>query len=201
MTIFTPALDAMANHASETFGPESFSDYRARHGLPRSGQTASLISIDRLQKLRPELKEATTMVFRLGASDKGTGTAFALSRLRNDWTDFFLYDATLCQSETVQPELFMSNISSRQLFAFQLLPKLTETSFVNLAIATGLLAEALKIDHPATPLLPGTGQSCFSFNVSAYDSRCPTWAHRNGQVEVDAIFVGRRQNRETLFLV
>jgi hypothetical protein len=87
------------------------------------------------------------------------------------------------------------------LYTFMLLPGFTETSVVNLALASGLLPYALDVDATYTPSVPATGQSVFSFPVKPNSKLGAEWFHQRGQVEIDALFVARRRSKETLFLV
>jgi hypothetical protein len=89
----------------------------------------------------------------------------------------------------------------RQLFVFTLLPKFTETSLVNLAMASGLLSHALQLDYEALPSAPATGQGTYSFTFSPHADLNVTWAHTRGQVEIDAAFIAKREGNETLFVV
>jgi hypothetical protein len=89
----------------------------------------------------------------------------------------------------------------RQLFTFALLPKFTETSLVNLALASGLLSHALRIDDEELPSAPATGQGTYSFTFSPHADLNVTWAHTKGQVEIDAAITAKRCGEETLFVV
>jgi hypothetical protein len=120
-------------------------------------------------------------------------------RRKSDWEDFFLLDEAVFGS--VAPEVFLPPVQARELFAFQLLPTLTETSFVNLALASGLLAHALGIDRERSALVPATGQSTFSFDVRPRADVSAVWHHINGQVEIDALFVAERGGKPHLFVV
>jgi hypothetical protein len=116
--LFEPALRDMEMRGSETFGPESFKDYRIKHGLTNNGNTPTYISVDELHSLQSDLRHAKTMVFRLGAASGGTGTAFALSRLRNDWSDFFIDDHQVFAG--IERRRFSSTAPAFQLLPFQL---------------------------------------------------------------------------------
>lgn len=199
MPIFTPALDWMAENDAVTYGPMSFHGYQEDNGLEVGG-TWSYISVDSVSRLRQELRDERTMVFRLGAAEGEQHTSFALSRLPSgEWADFFLLDDALLQAAALTP--FLPSSSMRELFAFQLLPKLTETSCVNLALSSGLLHAALELGEADRGVIPGTGQSSFTFDVRPYNEFEGVWQHRNGQVEIDALFVAKRSGVETLFLV
>ena len=83
---------------------------------------------------------------------------------------------------------------------FKLLPKLTEKSLVNLAIVSGLINSALGIKRGGLSI-PATVQSNFSFEVKARSDQESSWLHNNGQVEIDAMFMGNRGGEDVLFVV
>jgi hypothetical protein len=113
--------------------------------------------------------------------------------------DFFLMDEEIFRDTNLAT--YISDATQRELLPFQLLPAQTETSVVNLAIATGLLGDALGVDRTAMPRAPATGQSTFTFTFRPPSALPIVWEHRNGQIQIDAIFVGRRDEVETLFIV
>lgn len=197
-SVFEPALDRMREQGSDSFGPTSFQGYIAKHGLPRA-RTWQAISVDSVSRLAPALRAEGVMVFRLGCSAEGRHTQFGLMRRKSSWGDFFMLDEVVFGS--VPPEVFLPSVQSRELFAFQLLPTLTETSVVNLALASGLLAHALGIDRERSALVPATGQSTFSFDVRPREDLSAVWRHQNGQVEIDALFVAERKGEPHLFVV
>jgi len=196
--IFTSAIREMEQTGSEYFGPISFQSYLEENALPVAN-TAPAISVDSLSKLAPELRQNDLMVFRLGREGRSRNTRFALARSKSAYRDFFLDDAMLVGNKT--PESFIPFCSYRDLFSFQLLPALTETSLVNLALASGLLGCALDLDSHAQTIIPATGQSTFTFNVRPHEDSQTTWLHEKGQVEIDAVFVARRAGREVMFVV
>lgn len=196
--VFGAALRQMDLSGSATFGPTAFVRYLRENGLPAK-RTWQYVSVDSIDRLSPELRAASTMVFRLGARTGQTGTYFALARCENDWRDYFLLDNDLLALAT--PEVYLPDVPVRSLFAFQLLPKLTETSLVNLAVGSGLLRHVLGVEERADQVVPATGQSTFTFPVAPRPGVSAIWEHRNGQVEIDALFLGRRGGKETLFIV
>tara|TARA_B100001059_G_scaffold134531_1_gene134829 strand:+ start:212 stop:1048 length:837 start_codon:yes stop_codon:yes gene_type:complete len=176
--------------------PQGFQDYVNANNL--KANTAASISIDAIKKLPKLLKEQNTMVLRLGSRSGSNQTYFSLVKT-NDVNDFFFNDQALFGQ--LQPELFLPNVSIRSLFAFQLLPKVTETSVVNLAIASGLMAEALNLEDDKTIVVPATGQSTFTFNFKPLANEDIVLEHINGQVEIDAVFVAKRDGKEHLFVI
>lgn len=198
MRVFDPALREMAENGLEVLGPVPFQHYIETFKL-QSARTWHYVSVDSLDRLSPELKDAGVMVFRLGSRVGVTGTHFGLAKYKHSWSDFFLDDKELLSRAEIQ--VFLPNVSARRLFSFQLLPKLTETSLVNLAVGSGLLQHALGLGEPHEQVVPATGQSTFTFKISPTSNLATPWEHINGQVEVDALFVGRRNGKECLFLV
>ena len=195
---FEPALQQMAQNNSDVFGPTSFQQYVLTNGMGNA-PTAPSISVDNLSRLAPALRNANVMVFRLGQEERTRNTKFALARVKGGWSDYFLLDEEIFGSTA--PEVFIPSGSARDLFVFQLLPTLTETSLVNLALASGLLGTALRLDEPDRPIIPATGQTVFSFKFQPHPSIETIWNHDRGQVEIDALFTAKRQGKETLFLV
>ena len=195
---FERALQLMAESSSDVFGPISFQRYLTESNISHA-QTAPSISVDSLAGLAPELREAGVMVFRLGQETGARTTKFALARSKNGWKDYFLLDNEIFAA--VGPEVFIPSGSARDLYVFQLLPALTETSLVNLALASGVLGTALQLDEPDRPIIPATGQTVFSFKFRPHPSIDTVWDHDRGQVEIDALFTARRKGKETLFLV
>lgn len=175
--------------------PQSFQNYSGIRD-----RTASYISVQDVDSLKPELRKAGYMVFRLGLRLDNPTTHFGLAKLKRDdeWTEYFLFDKDIFNE--VEPEIFLPNVSVRQLFAFNLLSKLAENSLINLAISSGLLASALGIESSESLAAPASGQGNFTFEFKA-SSDAPEWQHVAGQVEIDALFVGRQNNRETLFVI
>ncbi|MBK1631760.1 hypothetical protein CKO31_13640, partial [Thiohalocapsa halophila] len=64
MPTFTPALARQPGTGFWLYGPEIFKTYYRRHNL--RADTASTISVDHIKTLSKELRDAYTMVLRLG---------------------------------------------------------------------------------------------------------------------------------------
>ena len=108
------------------------------------------------------------MVFRLGG--QGSGTRFGLVRAdQNLEREFFLRDED-CFQLGVSPTTFMSESGMNVFYPFQLLGSNQEGGAVNLAIASGLLAWALRLDDPQQVVVPC--QRSFDVHFSS-DSPCP----------------------------
>ena len=182
---------------SGVFGPASFQDYATQHGYNSSRKTCELISKDSIESLPDELREAQAMVLRLGVASDGRGTAFVLVKVSN-LSDFFLIHEKIFTNEEVRFDPF---VHEANLLAFQSLPKLTETSLVNLALASGVLGTALQIDDPTRIPLPATGQSTYSFVFQPHEDIWVQLKHDRGQVEIDALFFAKRGGITCLFLI
>jgi hypothetical protein len=198
MNIFEHAIREMQSSQRRVFGPVSFQSYLKSAGIDDT-KTAPNISIDNLRRLHPILRDARTMVFRLGAPEGERNTHFALAEYVHDWTDYFFIDDQIFKD--IGPEAFISPVPFRRLYAFHLLPSFTETSLVNLAAASGLLAHALKLEDQDLFFTPATGQSTYSFEVRPHPKLGVTWKHSKGQVQIDAVFIARRAGKETVFIV
>lgn len=198
MSVFATALEEMDRFGLDVWVPGSFKHYSEQVG--ETGlRTPQFISVDSIDRLSPLLRESMIMIFRLGSRAGSSSTHFGLARCRHDWNEYFLIDKDLCTSAL--PEVFLPAVSARRLFSFKLLPKLTETSAVNLAIGSGLLQYALELDDSLDYCVPATGQSTFTFDFKPRKDLSDVFSHEKGQVEIDALFMGRRRGREQLFLV
>jgi hypothetical protein len=192
MQIFDAAIRDLKASPGGVTAVRDFQEYLSSNGLPKA-KTAPSISVDAISRLAPELRMEKAMVFRLG---QGT---FALAQSTvMDWSDFFILDGTIWNN--VEEEVFVPRIAEQILFAYQLLPSLTESSTVNLAIASGLMAHALDLENSEYPSAPATAQSTFTFSF------CPkeggdVWEHRSGQVQIDAAITGKRSGQTVLFLI
>ncbi|WP_456475142.1 DUF6997 domain-containing protein [Candidatus Pyrohabitans sp.] len=196
--IFKPALEVLSDKDTGIYGPFSFQDYLKENNLPPV-RTAPVISIDTYELLSPELKLNDTMVLRLGSAPNGTGTQFALVKVKGRLRDFFLFDGEIFTDK--EGLTFLPTVSMRQLFGYNLLPVFTETSLVNLGLASGLISYALGLEDDEIPLAPATGRSTFTFKLKAFSNFPVELTHNNGQVEIDALFVGKRAGKETLFII
>lgn len=188
--VFQPALDEMGN--DRIFGPVRFSEYRRAHDIGVMTQTADCVSVDHREKLRTELAATGTMVLRLGRG------SFCLARSQHGLADFFLeHDAVF--GDTV-PSSFLPDVSWRSLYAFELLPSLSESSLVNLGMASGALGHALGLDRDESIHVPATGQSTFSFDIAPFEG-AHSLRHDQGQVEIDGLFIAHRNGKPNLFVI
>ena len=195
MPTFTYALAEQPATGFWLYGPEIFRTYCGRHGV--RADTASTISVDHARSLARELREAGTMVLRLGAGhgdgDARGQAAFALVRHEDlSLAPFFLIDDDIF---TGRLETFIPDRSMRALFPFGLLPKLSETSLLTLAHASGLMAEALGCDDSSIHMIPATGHGTYSFRFTVGTEQPHVLDHVAGQVEIDSVCIGVRDGR------
>lgn len=197
--VFGPALDEIERRDRATFGPTSFRDYVAEQGLDPTGGTPRYISVNSLHQLDDELRGADTMVLRMGSAPDGTGTQFLLARADASVDEFFLLDRDAFGD--AEPKRFEPAVDREATIAFELLPQLSETSLVNLGLASGVLSEALDLDTDGALMPPATGRSTFTFDVQPHSSIPETFEHRRGQVEIDTLFAERRDGQRVLFVI
>jgi hypothetical protein len=198
MRVFEPIILEMNNLGLNFTQPQSYLKYKKNNHITNSSITASVISVDFLDRLDPELKRNGIMIFRLGSPNGSRGTSFALSRTINGFNDYFLDETQLLDSSDSEHIVLDQ---SKDLNAFKLLPRLTETSLVNLAFASGILSRALELDDLTNQIIPATCQSTFSFKVKPHENFDVEWEHQNGQVEIDALFYGKRKGKNELYLI
>jgi hypothetical protein len=197
--IFQPAIEELALLDVGIYGPKSFQDYaKANHSeVPK--KTAEYISIDFYEKLKKSLRDDSTMVFRLGKSVDAKTTNFALVKIKDHLKDFFLCDKDIFSNEEIST--FLPTTSLRKFYQYTILPDLSESSFVNLGLASGLIATAIGLDDPETTIIPATCQSTFEFTFKPHSLLPDIFKHENGQVEIDSIFIEKRNGQDTLFLI
>lgn len=196
--VFALALKDMG--ASDFLPPQSFRAYIEKANCIGVNDTWGRISIDHIERLSPDLRAAEVMVFRLGqAKGKSNTTAFALARCKDVWRDYFLLESEAFKGS--EPELFKAAVSPQTLMPFRVFPRLTESSLVNLAIASGLMSKALMLDDESCSPVPATGQSSYTFKVRPHSDIDCEWEHNNGQIEIDSLFVGKRHGVDVLFVI
>jgi hypothetical protein len=112
--------------------------------------------------LSKDLRENNIMVLRLGVSSS-KNTQFALIRPTTSiLDDYFLRDEIIFEDK--QGAKFTPIVSYKQVYTFKIPPKLSETSLVNLGLASGIISSALSLDKNESPLAPATGNSTFTFS-------------------------------------
>jgi hypothetical protein len=197
--VFERALFDLGMAHWSVLAPQPFQIY-AQQGGHGALDTARHISVDTWGQLPRALRKESVMVFRLGSPDGERHTFFSLVRAAPErLRDFFLFDADIFPSVPVST--FLPEAGMRDLFPYFVLPELTEGSLVHLAFASGLISHALGLERPASMAAPATGASTYSFLFQPHSKVSEKFEHRNGQVEVDALFIGRRGGRDILFVV
>jgi hypothetical protein len=196
---FEPALREMAQSNARWRKPQSVANYLKQYGLDQDRRTAELLSVQAWSQLDKDLRDASVMVFRLGVGTSQSAH-FALAKADRDLaSEFFLCDDSIFQ---IGEEAFVPDASVRDLYPFQLLGRVNEDGAVDLAIVSGLLAQALDIDPPSPRVAPARTASAFSFQVRPHFSYPEVvWDHVAGQVEVDAAFLAKRAGKWKLFVI
>ncbi len=195
--MFTAAIQELETAQSSVSVPESFTDYCNRTSQVVPKDVASKISVQSFASLDPSLRAANVMVFRLGSPPGTRTTQFGLARTVNGWSDYFFIDNEIFSHK--EPVAFIPEASISDLYAFSIFPRFTETTLVNFALASGLLAEALELDQ--NPSIPVTGRSTYTFTFHPRLPQDTTWIHQSGQVEIDGVFNARRKGSDRLFIV
>lgn len=196
--MFDRAIKEIESTGKIVGGPRSFQEYAAGANSGNK-RTAQYISINSFNDLTSELKSSGYMVFRLGSPKGSRHTEFALAKAVESWSDYFFIDTDIFPTHEL--EVFLPSTSTCGLFPYQLLTTLTETSLVNLAMASGLLTKALDIEQDNNQIIPATGQSTFTFDFQPTSHCSHVLTHNQGQVEIDALFVGKRKGKECLFVI
>jgi hypothetical protein len=190
-SVFDPALAQMSAAGLSVFGPTGFRDYLDKHSLSAS-RTAEHISVSHFDGLPAALKASNTMVLRLGTGEHRR-TNFALVRVA-DIHDFFL------GVTPEAPRTFLSDARMRDLIGYTLLVP-SETTLVNLAFTSGLIARALGLDDDQSLPAPARGVVRATFTFRSHSTLDCILEHVHGQVEIDALFVGRRNGFDHLFVL
>lgn len=196
--MFQKAIDELNNSGELVSSPTSFQKYILDQGIS-APQTAQHIAVNTFSALSRELKDAECMIFRLGIPKRLTNTEFAIAKCINGWSDYFFLDNELFSELEVSD--FNPETKSKHLLSFKLFPNLTETSMVNLALASGLLLDSLNISEKNFSPIPATGKSVFTFEFQPTSHSTKRLMHNKGQIEVDALFVGERNGRDCIFVL
>ncbi|WP_135304840.1 DUF6997 domain-containing protein [Haloarcula amylovorans] len=207
---WTPAIETLLDDSAGVYGPQSFRDYITEIGRdPRDFRTAAEISIDRKRELADELRQNDTMVLRLGSAPDGTGTQFGLVRVEGGLDDFFIEETAFPSKQRTEINLQPDSEDVQEydqqtqdmLEAYRYLPRFSESSLVNLSLTTGLLSQALDLDVESVGTAPVTVASTFDFSFRPHMTQPTTLPHNNGQVEIDACFVSRRNGERVLVVL
>lgn len=196
MKIFEPILEEVSEKNTYFSKPRDFKDYINLHGL--RADTWSNISVDSYKRLAKELADAGFMVFRLGKSTAGRSTNFSIVKWSKGPEEYFLFDESIFRN--ISPIGYVPEVPYSDLHCFSLIPNFTESSAVNLGLASGLFRSALGLDSNQS--IPATGQSAYSFEFYP-NSSFPELAlnHNRGQVEIDAVFSAKRKGTNCVFVI
>ncbi len=193
MSVFDSAISSLAG--ADDSAPESFINYWERTGQRGRPRTADHISVQTLAGLDAALARQRLFPFRLGRSaDRGTAFALARSQALND---FFLEDSEVFPLKAVD---LGTDLSPLQVFQFLLFTKQVEVNTVNLAVASGAIHRALRLDADTLRVSPASIASTFSFRVRP-TVRDVVHAHDRGQVEIDAALIAKREGRPVVLVV
>jgi hypothetical protein len=139
------------------------------------------------------------MVLRLGSGGKGSETQFALVRASGHLRDFFIHDSEIEQNSISAP--FLPSSRYIDIFPFTLFPNPSETNLVNFSLASGAVQDALEIEEKSSEMIPATGSTKATFDFYPHRNLQVPLTHQNGQIQVDAIIMGRRSGVQELFVI
>ena len=205
-----PALEDLNEKGTGLFGPKSFMDYLEEIGEDRRDyRTPAEISIDTYIDLSPKLRDHDTMVLRLGFAPEGRGTGFALVKVDNALDDFFIQereipitDEYILDFSREGEDIDLLNRQTRDMLeAYRQLPRFSESSYVNLALSTGIFSQALDFDCDIIGTAPTTISSSYSFDFQPHSRLEHVLHHDRGQVEIDAIIITRKQGKRVAVVI
>ena len=194
--MFESLISSLEQSGYAVSTPQTFKGFLASQDLRTSKRTPEIISINGISDLQPELRENSYTILRLGIPDDAKTTQFSLVKLASLSDGFFL-DQPIFDSAVIGN--FIPETSLRSLYPYHLLPKLTESSLLNLALRSGILAEALNID-PGIKLefalegIPPIRLISIHCHI-IYRCSAQSWT-----VEIDSMFVARRQGQECIVI-
>lgn len=188
---FKPIVKYLIDNNIKYMNVGSFQDYLKKYNLGKF-KTADKISIDSYEKLDGYLKDKKYMVFRLGKSNKGRGTAFALRHF-NSKDEYFLLDEDIFDNKYIDYK-----ISEDELLPFRIIEKLTEVSFLNIALNSGIVSEALGIEGN---IYSANTQSTYTFSFKLNKKDEAIIEHNAGQVEIDSVFANDRNGGKVIFVI
>lgn len=210
MNHWEPALHTLRDTNDGIYGPQSFIGYLESNDFNRNQyRTATELSIDTRAKLSNQLDEQETMVLRLGRAPDGPGTQFALVHVPGRLDDFFINEhefnlddrEVLDYSSGGDQMLSLSHNARDMLEVYRALPTFSETSYVNFALSTGILSRALSLDTEQIGTAPTTVASTFEFEFEPHPDRPTVVHHNDGQIEIDALVMGRRNGERVLLVI
>jgi hypothetical protein len=184
--------------------PVLFRDYIKRPevlsvmGSVSLAKTASLVSIQDYSGQ----KQVTPSGYYIATVRMGRGL-FNLVRAPSEEAikNFFLFDKA--DDDDQEPLVFTPNMSVTDLQAFQFLGSYTEGNAVQFALASGLMGKALELEEPVPRIAPATVESSFYFPLvpdPAFKNVLSAYWEHDGQVDIDAVFFGRRHGKMNLIV-
>jgi hypothetical protein len=176
---------------------------------PGQYRTAAELSADTRQQLSNRLAEQETMVLSLGRATDGPGTQFALVHVPDHLDDFFIDERAFRpdERETVDytaegdDTLALGREVQDMLEVYRSLPTFSETGFLNFALSTGLFSRALDLDAAQIGTAPTTVASSFDFEFEPHPDRPTILHHNDGQIEIDALVMTRRNGERVLLVI
>lgn len=190
-SIFVPIVKSLTENKVNYINAGSFQKYIKSNNLGKV-KTAEKISIDSYEKLDSYLKDKKYMVFRLGKADIGRGTAFALSRFDKK-DEYFLIDEDIFDSKYID-----YRISEDELLPFRIIDKLTEVSFLNIALNSGIVSDALGVKGN---IYSANTHSTYTFRFKLNRDDSLIVEHNKGQVEIDSVFANDRDGGKVIFVI
>ena len=198
LSVFSPIVESLELANQEVSEPISFLEYIKKYDL-KAGGTATHISVQSYQNLDSFLKERGWMVYRLGARAEAKGTHFGLIKINANWSQHFFLDSKIFKNTSCQK--FTPDWSSDKLLAFSSIPSLTETSYVNLALALNLFEKSAELEI-INQSIPATGRGNYSFSVRPTNRKPEIkWEHQSGQVEIDSVFIANYFGKKHIVIV
>ena len=210
MSHWDPALRSVQEAANGIYGPRSFIGYLQETGQDSSRyRTATELSTDTRPELSSRLDDNDTMVLKLGQATDGPGTQFALVHVPDHLDDFFIDEREfppvdreiLDYTESGDDTLALGQEVQDMLDVYRSLPTFSETGFVNFALSTGLFPRALGLDSDRIGTAPTTVASTFEFEFEPHPDRPTVLHHNDGQIEIDALVMTRRNGERILLVI
>ena len=199
--VFKKAISLLENGY---YGPRSLREYLKENFSPddpiHRTQAPTLISIDAIEALPRYLQDRNIMILRLGSPKGQRGTNFILISVGDVRHDYFLIDEEVFDEN--RADVFTPTVGLSHLMPYFSIGKLSETGLVNLAFTSGLLSRSLGLDTHGWLPAPARTQAKMTFSFLPHSSLCQkSELHDGGQVDIDAVFIGKREGIDVLFVI
>ncbi|WP_313690222.1 hypothetical protein [Halobellus marinus] len=176
---------------------------------PGQYRTAAELTADTRQQLSSRLAERETMVLSLGRATDGSGTQFALVHVPDHLDDFFIDERAFRpdERETVDytaegdDTLALGQEVQDMLEVYRSLPTFSETGFLNFALSTGLFPERSISTLHRSALLRRPSRPASISNSEPHPDRPTILHHNDGQIEIDALVMTRRNGERVLLVI